>query len=227
MNHNDSTRALQLAVIQILDAAVGQIEHGQPLYGDWSVQGFGVLRLYIRRIGRLHIWDSQLRYPGVSMIHNHSWDLRSTVVFGELRNTKFLELPADDLRSGSEAYWKHRLLTGYKARVINGSEQVRLHKYPGKVYQPGEQYVQAADEIHLTETLDGTVTLMERNEDTNGEADVYWRVGERWGDATPRRATLDEVRSTILRALRWLEPANQTIRTADWLFAQSTAEVRR
>lgn len=214
MNHHErkrddvKNRALQLAIIQILDGAVGQLDHGLPLYGDWSVQGFGVLRLFIRKIGRLHIWTQDLRAPGVSMTHNHSWNLASTIVAGELRNTKFADFgPAPsvgDLGRDLMLYNHMRLLTGYESRPLSNPEVVILREYPGQVYRAGDTYVQAAEEIHRTDALDGTVTLMARNEDTNGEADVYWPLGTEWGSAKPRPATPAEIRLAINQAMRWL-----------------------
>lgn len=207
-------RALQMAVLKILDEWTRQDQRlsstgGYPWdhkddptgYG-WSVQGFGVLRLYIRDIGRLHIWTKALRYPGVSLVHNHSWDLASTVVAGELRNTKFTELSEYDSRG--EPHHAMRLLTGYESKPLTDARHCRLLEYPGQVYWPGNVYVQAASEIHRTDALDGTITLMARNEDQNGEADVYWPAGTEWGNAKPRAARPEEIRVAIEHAMRWL-----------------------
>jgi hypothetical protein len=195
-----NVRPLQLAVMQILDAAVSQIQHDQPLYGDWSIQGFGLLRLYIRRIGRLHIWDPALRYPGVTMVHNHSWDLRSTVVSGCLVNRRWTEQPY------GERWKRRRIVTGYDCRFVDPvDEDVFLIEEPRDVYHAGDVYSQAAKQIHMTDAEDGTITLMERTEDVNGEADLYWRETERWGTARPRPAMRQEVLSTIQKAYLVLE----------------------
>ena len=82
----------------------------------WSVQGFGMLRLYIRKVGRLHIWDNELRYPGVSVIHNHSWDLESTIIVGAIRNTRYTAggFVLKDSTSGQDSaniYQHQRLVT--------------------------------------------------------------------------------------------------------------------
>lgn len=166
-------RPLQLAVLALLERANNF---------DWSVQGFGVLRHYIGTIGRLHIWDSRLRYPGVSMIHTHSWDLRSTIVSGELCNTIYTEVPG-----GGLPYHKQRLITGYMSHMVTPMADTRLVPWSRTVLVAGEIYQQRASEIHQTNTINGTITLMERREDENGEADVYWPHGTEWGTATPRR----------------------------------------
>ena len=125
---SDAT-ALRLAVLPILQ---------NWEYFDWSVQGFGVLRLYIneplrkaglkqRSIGRLHIWDTALRFPGVSLIHNHSWDLKSTVVCGSLRNERFEVTPVHL----GVPYMRQRLLTGYESKMVeDGPEKVGLLSCP-------------------------------------------------------------------------------------------------
>lgn len=203
--------ALRLAVLAILD---------KWEYYDWSVQGFGVLRSYInapfpgtdaggqtagltrRSIGRLHIWDSALRYPNVSMVHNHSWDLHSTVVSGRLVNQRFFIDPAVGYR-----WHRQRLLTGYDSEMVQPEpDTVFLMSLPRETYGPGEIYWQRASEIHQTLAEDGTVTLMARKEDEGpGYADVFWPVGEEWGTARPRPATGDEVHATVYKALKLLE----------------------
>lgn len=200
--------ALRLATIQILDRALTDNEAFHRRYGNdphawtWSVQGFGMLRLYIRQIGRLHIWDSALEYPNVSKVHTHSWDLKSTVVCGCVRNTRFAEEQVI-----GHAYKKHRLLTGYQARPVTEAVDTRLLSWPVETYFPGDVYAQHAHEIHRTDALDGTVTIMARNEDVNGEADVFWPVGCSWGTATPRQATPEEIRGSVTKALAVLEIA--------------------
>jgi hypothetical protein len=193
-------RPLQLAVMQILDSALSDvIVRNQAPSGDWSVQGFGLLRLYIRQLGRLHVWDSSLRYPGVTMIHNHSWDLRSTIVSGRLTNRRWTEQPF------GERFHKQRIVTGYQCQFVAPIEKVFLIEEPRDVFQPGDVYRQNAKQIHLTDAEDGTITLMERHEDTNGEADLYWPEDSEWGTAKPRAATPEEVVAGINKAMRILE----------------------
>lgn len=185
-------RALQIAVLGILDRADGY---------EWSVQGMGMLRLYIQKVGRLHIWDSRLRYPGVSMIHNHSWDLRSTIVSGTLLNTRYEIFPA-----GPPTHFRRRLLTGYHCEFVASREQLCLIEAgPRERYYPGDCYHQRADVVHMTDAVDGCVTLMERREDVDGHADVFWKIGEEWGNARPRPATLDEVHMVTNHARQMLE----------------------
>lgn len=176
----------------------------------WSVQGFGLLRLYIRRVGRLHIWDSALRYPNVSMIHNHSWDLHSTIIAGSLRNTRFYE--RQHPKPNWQPYMKQRLVTGYNSKMVTDPTLVYLLPEETEVYSanqapsiPARVYSQKASEIHLTDADDGAITLMHREEDNDGQADVYWSQGCSWGTAQPRQATQQEIRMTVAKALTVLE----------------------
>lgn len=177
---------LQILTLHILD-------HASEF--EWSVQGFGMLRLYIRKIGRLHIWDRRLRYPGVSMVHNHSWDLRSTIISGSLTNIIYVPTQA-----GGQMYAGKRLITGYHTTDVHPLEPVRL---TGKkrYYLPGEIYEQQASVIHETDAEDGTITLMEREDNEQGQADVYWPAGTEWGTARPHRARPDEIVPIVASAL--------------------------
>jgi hypothetical protein len=215
-----STRAFQIAVLEILDGALRELAAGRMPGGDWSVQGFGMLRLYIKKIGRLHVWDTALRYPAVSMIHNHSWDLRSHVVSGVVQNTRYLVFENEE---GARKYWgekasifklepfyKHTMITGYNCEVVVPQSTVFLHGYRPELFRAGEHYTQAASEIHRTDASDGTITLMERNEDVNGQADIFWPEGEEWGTARPRRATRDDLFPTLTLAAGKLESEIQS-----------------
>jgi len=172
---------LQIAVRTILE---------QPLAYEWSVQGFGLLRLYMRNDARLHIWDKRLRYQNVSMIHNHSWWLHSTVVVGELRNRRYVRTGLGD----DTAMWCKRLVTGYSTRDVSEPKLVLMRALDVEFYRPGDAYLQAPNVVHETDADDSTVTLMKRNEtEGDGQADVYWPADGKWGTAKPRPASTDEI----------------------------------
>lgn len=180
--------ALQLAILPILD---------NHFKYDWSVQGIGFLRLYIRKLGRIHIWDSSLAYPGVSTIHTHPWDLESTLVTGSIANTLF------EYDSQGEEYMRQRIVTGYNPEIVVEPVQVRLSQGT-HFYWAGHTYKQKANEIHSTKALDSTVTVMQRSEIEGGQADVFWPVGTEWGTAKPREATLSEVERVVQGVLnKW------------------------
>lgn len=190
--------SLRLAVLAVLDKAMSSNT------GDWTVQGFGLLRYYIRNVGRIHLWDDRLRYPGVSMIHNHAWHLRSTVVCGSLVNQRYL---ANDWKffSWAQRYHHMRLQTGFDTKTLSPVDTVWMIKQNPERYIPGDVYLQVAHEVHETIAANGTVTLMERNDtERPGEADVYWPIDHQWGTATPRPATPEEVQRTVSTAIEEL-----------------------
>lgn len=197
-----TVRPLQLAVMSILDHATAF---------KWSLQGMGLLRLYVRDIGRIHIWDETLRFPHVSMIHNHSWDLKSTIVGGVLTNRKYVpvdmpfDVPANANRANHCAKYHTKLfITGYEGRPVDEQKDVWLTPLSPETFVPGTFYIQSAHEIHETDAVDGTVTILERQDDAEGHANIYWPAGTEWGTAVPRPATDAEIIQGVKKALEFL-----------------------
>jgi hypothetical protein len=67
---------------------------GRP--AKWTVQGFGMIRTYIPgpvydKQFRLNVWDSRLRVPNVSVMHDHPWDMTSWIISGLMINTRYIE----------------------------------------------------------------------------------------------------------------------------------------
>lgn len=167
---------------------------------DWSIQGMGMLRLRLAPDVRLHIWDSRLRVPGVSMIHDHQqWDLHSDIIAGELANYRYIG------HADGVLYHYRTLRAGYGCQFVDtGPQDVLLYECPGERYVQGESYGQHANEIHRTDAEDGTVTIMTQTRQDSDRARVFWRHGEEWGSAEPRPATSDEVLDVTRAALaRW------------------------
>lgn len=199
---SNNNRSLQMAAFQILGdafkgAAAGRVQKG------WSVQGMGMLRLHIGESARLHVWDRSLEYCGVSRIHNHGWDLKSTIVVGTLVNTVYNLKPT---QHGAELLcYRQRLVTGFDCAPVNEPEAVSLYVESSRLLVTGEVYAQKAAEIHNTDSYtDGTVTLVEREDAPGGEADVFWLRNASWGTAKPRQATMAEIARTTARALSQL-----------------------
>jgi hypothetical protein len=171
-----------------------------PLQFEWSLQGFGMLRLHITPNLRLHIWDHRYAVPDVSMIHDHlQWGLESQVVAGQLTNHRYVE----DLKAG-DPYMYVTIKAGYNAFMKDEPYPTRLRKCDPEVYRPGESYSQEPSEIHYTEALPGTVTLMVKHPTEDADsARVFWLPFHKWVDAIPRKATAEEVLAFVETALRW------------------------
>ncbi len=173
---------------------------------EWSLQGMGMLRLHLPNDWRLHVWDSRFRKPGVSMIHDHlQWALESTIIAGQLTNRRYrIVLDA----TNAKPYLFATLKPGYGCYFKHEPQPCMLSAELPRTYGPGESYSQRPEEIHETDALDGTVTLMRKRVTDDESARVFWPAGTEWGSAEPRRATADEVATITGDALRkWFKVA--------------------
>jgi len=167
---------------------------------NWSLQGFGMLRLYLSQEVRLHVWDSRYAVPGVSVIHTHPWDFLSQVVAGKVGNILFNESETKGM-----PFHKQVIQCGPGGGLCGMPTDVLLHPAYEELYIEGQSYTQNAQEIHASRPADGTVTILTRTfrEDTEHAA-VYWPAGTEWGSAEPRPATPEEVAAITGNALsRW------------------------
>lgn len=168
----------------------------------WTVQGFGMLRCYFEedKRFRLNVWHSALAVKNVSTIHDHPWHLRSYIIAGEMRNTRY-----DVQWSVAGPVATHRyqkIQTGEGGGPVEEPRHCRLMPRPVEILRPGDWYAQRANEIHLSEYTDGTVTLNERERLEDGEhAYVFWPKDGPWVDAEPREATKLEVLDACRAAL--------------------------
>lgn len=180
---NDLTRKL---VSQILKA---------PYNIKWSVQGLGMLRMYLSENLRLHIWHNDFRVPNVSTVHDHPWDFESSIVAGQITNKRYV--PAVE---GTP--FMHNLIKCGEGGGLTEvpPRSVMLEALPFETYRTDESYNQDAQEIHETEALDGTITIIRRtfHKDTE-HAHVFWQ-GSGWVSAEPREATQAEVKYAIAAA---------------------------
>lgn len=85
-----------------------------PVDFDWSVQGLGMMRMYLSPEVRLHVWDSCLKIPSASPLHTHPWDMESSVVAGRYKQHRYIlrdnfsvgnfdEFNCSEIKCGSEA----------------------------------------------------------------------------------------------------------------------------
>lgn len=174
----------------------------QALHYEWSLQGLGMLRLYLSENVRLHVWHKAFMAPGVSTIHTHPWDFTSHVVAGAVTNTRF----AVTATIPGSAFRSQLLHCGPGGHLIGESHPLGLLPSAVDVYEEGAVYQQTADEIHCSDPVDGTVTLVTRTftDHNKDHAFVYWPEGEAWVAAEPRPATPAEITAITQFALaRW------------------------
>lgn len=193
--------AVRLLVRKILE---------NPKSYSWSLQGLGMLRLYLSTELRLHIWDSRYRIPAVSSLHTHPWSFESYVVAGRIRQFRFSEVAAT-----------HHHVEHYKTSVLVCSagnctrtepEDAYLFREREEDYGAGHRYRQHADEIHDSMPVDGTVTLVARafTKADCGRARIFWPALETWVSAEPRVATDAEVLAITSNALERHFPVKES-----------------
>lgn len=184
----------------VTKAAVRKILE-RPLGHEWSLQGFGMLRLYLSDELRMHVWDSRYAAEGVSEVHTHPWNFHSLVVAGKVVNQRLVESEAVE----AVRYNRRLILCGTGGGLCDTSPEceVGLLRFPEEVYYEGCEYTQKAEEIHISAPADGTVTVVEREFlDDADHAFVYWPAGTEWGTAEPRTATAGEVQAIAENALK-------------------------
>jgi hypothetical protein len=167
------------------------LEH--PADFPWRMQDIGLLglRLDDRREFRLHVWDPE-SCVGDPPVHDHPYDFTSTVIVGELVNTRHLEDP-----SGVE-YERHRYRPG--AEADRCADAIRLAGV-AETLRAGDHYGQRADELHTSHQTPGTVTVIRCRPFQDPELTVCTAPGTRWVSGLARPATTDEVQRITGAAL--------------------------
>lgn len=164
---------------------------------EWTMHGLGMMRCYLdaERTVRLNLWHRALKTPGVSMLHTHPWALRSDVVCGVMTNYRY-----DRVEVGGEPYNEAEIACGPAYRGIeNVKGIVYLSRRGPEHICMGMFYEQAPHEIHESDPLDGTATIMHRGPE-NGLASIFWPEGSRYGDAS--RPWDDALARMVLRSVR-------------------------
>jgi hypothetical protein len=162
----------------------------------WRMQdeiGLLGLRLDDCRTYRLHVWD-----PGYSVaeppVHDHPYDFVSTVIAGEIADTRYEESVA-----GPE-YSRVRYLVSDDR--VRRTDTVRL-SVTSTTLRAGEQYAHLAHELHDSRQQPGTVTIIRCAFKDVAELTVCLRDEATFVSGRSRPATLDEVKRITTRALSW------------------------
>lgn len=170
---------------------------------EWTLQGFGMLRLYLPGGQRLHVWSKRHKVQNVSEIHTHPWNFRSTIVAGCLRNHIYRVggIPS----CSGEWMYEQKIRCGEGGGLTGERERKYLYLETLDIFHEGDTYEQRYDEIHLSEPYDGCVTLVERVVPEGNSPDhacVYYPVGTEWVSAEPRPATEQEILEITRNALK-------------------------
>ncbi len=159
-----------------------------------------MLRVYLSKNVRLHIWHSAFAVPNVSRLHTHPWNFCSLVVAGSLVNKRYREPPNTGLTA--EHAMSQIIQCGPGGCLKGEPRRTLLLSQAPELYAAGSTYYQHRDEVHDTIPKDGTVTLVTRTFDGDEDhARVFWPVGTKWVSAEPRTATKAEVDAIVSAAL--------------------------
>ena len=164
-----------------------------PADHAWRMQDLGLLALPLddRREYRLHVWDP-VGGVGAPPVHDHPYDFTSTVIVGELVNTRYLEDP-----EGIE-YERHHYWPG--AEDDRRIDSVRLTAR-ATTLSPGDRYRQSSNELHSSRQVPGTVTLLRCSPLEARELTVCLAPGAPWVSGRARPATAREVQRITGAAL--------------------------
>lgn len=169
------------------------LEHAADF--PWRMQDVGLLGLWLddRREHRLHVWHAE-GVVGEPPVHDHPWDFTSTVIAGELVNTRYVEDP-----HGTE-YLRERYVPGHEDD--RRSDTIRLVGTP-ETLGAGARYRQVARELHASRQVPGTVTVIrfEHTTDDLPELTTCRPPGTPWISGQARPATPDEVARITTTAL--------------------------
>lgn len=169
------------------------LRHAEDL--PWRMQDIGLmsLRLDDHREYRLHVW-----YPafldGDPPVHDHPYDFTSTIIAGELTNTRYEE------DGGGDEYVRFRYRPG--AEDLRTSDTVRLSATATTLTE-GDRYRQLAHELHASGQSPGTVTVIRCSWVEPGDLTVCHRDEGSWRSGRARDATRDEIKVVAAKALEW------------------------
>lgn len=171
----------------------------------WSAQGLGMLRCYLSKAMRLHVWDRALRVPGVSAIHDHPWSFTSHLLTGSLINVVYERCEAED--PAALPFRNATIQCGGGAHALAEPVTAFLRVKSSTCYSAGEAYHSSSDEIHESLPEDGTITIIDRTFDKANvdHASVWWAGTGPWVSAEPRPATPKEVLETLHKACARLD----------------------
>lgn len=184
----------------------------KPHEHEWSIQGLGMLRLYLSPAVRLHVWDPRPphKIENVSELHNHPWDFLSTIIVGRITNHIYRILEPVEVASAERcggdmgvAWMAGTIECGPnpKKRGACDAREIRL-AHTAQTLGVDDRYAMDAATIHRSEPVPGTVTVCYRLPKADPDhAMVCWPVGTEWVSAEPRPATTDEVYSITKEAL--------------------------
>jgi hypothetical protein len=162
----------------------------------WRMQSIGLMSLCLddHRERVLHVWGPPSETIKEPPIHDHPFDFISTIIVGEITNTRYKE------DSAGTKYFRFR----YSPAEENSrqSDTVRLSR-TSTTYIEGGHYQQLAHDLHDSRQLPGTVTLLRRSFKEVEKLTVCFSQPDLWISGKARPATYQEIKRMTSKALEW------------------------
>lgn len=164
---------------------------------EWTLQGFGMLRLYLPNDVRMHVWSHRHVVKDVTLIHTHPWAFKSTVIAGAMYNIRYLR------DASLRTHYEQQIRCGEGGGLRGEPNLIGLRELRPEFYHDGDSYEQSSEEIHASYPMTGTVTVIHRTfNDDPDHSYVFWQNGSRFVSAEPRIASDIEVREITQQSLR-------------------------
>jgi hypothetical protein len=192
-------------VYHLLDHAESLALEGNPK--GWSLQGFGMFRLYLAPNLRLHVWDPEHRVEDVTDIHDHPWSFDSTIIAGTVTDQQWFK--EDDFAgpiSTGKRYLEQLIQCGPGGGARGEATPVRLVPAHKRTYRAGECYRMSWRDLHATTASPGAVTLISRKPRPDPDhARVYFPEGKTWVSAEPAPAPPWRLADALGKAIKTLD----------------------
>lgn len=125
--------------------------------------GFLQLDLDTSKLTRLHIWDVSLPRQDVqTAMHDHEFNLESTVYLGCLINKRF---KLDKVEAGDGGYKKWTVMRepgSEETRLIESEDQFAVTQITREFIYPDGSYTMQATEFHESDNIGRTLTVMRK-----------------------------------------------------------------
>ncbi len=163
----------------------------------WRYQDIGLLALRLdeHRGYALHVWAPDW-CVGTPPIHDHPFDFVSRIIAGELTNARYKEDPA-----GAKHVRERYAPSDEESRTV---DYVQLSSEVETLGE-GDEYAQAAEELHDSHQLPGTLTAISRGPFRAVTELTVCRLDEKaaWVSGAARTPTPAEVTDITRQALTW------------------------
>lgn len=191
-----------------IDLAFARHIVAHPYGFDWTLQGFGMFRLYLSPELRLHVWSPSHAIPNVTMLHTHPWHFESHILQGEMRDRSYRVVSPNEYPANQEpmTHRERRIRCGPGGCDTGEARDVCLLAVDDRRFGAGGIYRRRATSLHESEPTPGCITVIRRTFLADTEhALVYCTLGEPWVSAEPRPATrmeIEEMREVALTAVQ-------------------------